>query len=54
MKHLEAFIHLSTAFCLVDQEKIDECIYDSSNDPQDIMKLVQWLDEDAIDLIKPK
>ncbi|KAL6258578.1 hypothetical protein P5V15_010532 [Pogonomyrmex californicus] len=54
MKHLKAFVHLSTAFCHVDQEELGERIYDSPNDPQDIMRLIQWLDEDAIDLITPK
>ncbi|XP_025261932.1 putative fatty acyl-CoA reductase CG5065 isoform X2 [Camponotus floridanus] len=54
MKHLQAFIYLSTAFCHVDQKEIDERIYDSSNDPEDILKLVQYLNEDTIDRITPK
>lgn len=54
MKHLEAFVHLSTAFCHVDQKELGELTYDSPDDPQDIMRLVQWLDESAIDLITPK
>ncbi|XP_025268577.1 putative fatty acyl-CoA reductase CG5065 [Camponotus floridanus] len=54
MKHLQAFIHLSTVFCHTDQKEIGERIYDTSNDPEDIMRLVQCLDEDTIDLITPK
>lgn len=54
IKHLEAFVHLSTAFCHVDQKELEEHIYDSPQDPQDIMRLIQWLDEDTIDLITPK
>jgi len=54
MKHLQAFIHLSTAFCHVGQKEVGERIYDSSNDPEDIMRLVQCLDEDTIDLITPE
>ncbi|XP_011873914.1 PREDICTED: putative fatty acyl-CoA reductase CG5065 isoform X1 [Vollenhovia emeryi] len=54
MKHLESFVHLSTAFCHVDQEELGERTYDSPDDPQDIMRLVQWLDEEGIDLITPK
>ncbi|XP_025265588.1 putative fatty acyl-CoA reductase CG5065 isoform X3 [Camponotus floridanus] len=54
MKHLQAFIHLSTTFCHVDQKEVGERIYDTSNDPEDIMRLVQCLDEDTIDLITPK
>jgi len=54
MKHLESFVHLSTTFCHVDQEKLDERIYESPNDPEDIMRLVQWLDDKSIDFITPK
>jgi len=54
MKHLESFVHLSTTFCYADQEKLDERVYESPDDPQDIMRLVQWLDDESIDLITPK
>ncbi|XP_033230717.1 putative fatty acyl-CoA reductase CG5065 [Belonocnema kinseyi] len=54
MKNLKAFIHLSTAFCHVDQEELGERVYDTPDDPQDVMRLMQWLDESAIDLITPK
>lgn len=54
MKHLRTFVHLSTAFCHVDQKELGECTYDSPDNPQDIIRLVQWLDEDTIDLITPK
>lgn len=54
MKQLQAFVHLSTAFCHVDQEELGERIYDATDDPHDVMRLVQWLDDEAIDLITPK
>ncbi|XP_071565359.1 putative fatty acyl-CoA reductase CG5065 [Temnothorax nylanderi] len=54
MKHLKSFVHLSTAFCHIDQEELGERSYDSSDDPHDIMRLVQWLDDEGIDLITPK
>nr|XP_003703347.2 PREDICTED: putative fatty acyl-CoA reductase CG5065 isoform X1 [Megachile rotundata]XP_012140577.1 PREDICTED: putative fatty acyl-CoA reductase CG5065 isoform X1 [Megachile rotundata] len=54
MKNLTAFVHLSTAFCYPDKEELDEQIYDPSDDPHDVMKMVQWLDESAIDQITPK
>jgi len=54
MKHLEVFVHLSTAFCHVDKEELGERTYDSPDDPYDIMRLVQWLDDESIDLITPK
>ncbi|KAL6426742.1 hypothetical protein ACFW04_009232 [Cataglyphis niger] len=53
MKHLQAFVHLSTAFCHVDQKELGERTYDSPDDPHDVMRLVQWLDEDSTDLITP-
>ncbi|XP_053995401.1 putative fatty acyl-CoA reductase CG5065 [Hylaeus anthracinus] len=54
MKHLKAFVYLSTAFCHPDQQELGERVYDAPNDPHDVMRLIQWLDESAIDLITPK
>ncbi|XP_067214362.1 putative fatty acyl-CoA reductase CG5065 [Linepithema humile] len=54
MKQLECFLHLSTAFCHVDQKELSERFFDSPDDPHDVIKLVQWLDEEAIDLLTPK
>lgn len=54
MPKLQAFVHLSTAFCHVDQEELGERVYDAPDDPDDVIRLVQWLDEEAINLITPK
>ncbi|XP_018051262.1 PREDICTED: putative fatty acyl-CoA reductase CG5065 [Atta colombica] len=54
MKHLVSLVHLSTAFCHVDQKELGERCYDSPDDPQDVMRLVQWLDDEDINLITPK
>ncbi|XP_015175385.1 PREDICTED: putative fatty acyl-CoA reductase CG5065 [Polistes dominula] len=54
MKNLEIFLHLSTAFCHVDQVELGERVYDSPDDPQDVIRLVQWLNDETIDLITPK
>ncbi|XP_066589751.1 putative fatty acyl-CoA reductase CG5065 [Prorops nasuta] len=54
MKHLVCLVHLSTAFCHVDQKELGEKVYDAPDDPHDIMRLIQWMDESAIDLITPK
>ncbi|XP_012281888.1 putative fatty acyl-CoA reductase CG5065 [Orussus abietinus] len=54
MKKLQAFVHLSTAFCHVDQAELGERVYDSPDDPQDVMRLIQWMDESALDLVTPK
>lgn len=54
MKHLQLFLHLSTTFCHVDKEKLDEVIYDSPHDPDDIIRFVQWMDESTVNSITPK
>ncbi|KAI4500925.1 hypothetical protein M0802_004136 [Mischocyttarus mexicanus] len=54
MKKLEVFVYLSTAFCHVDQVELGERVYDSPNDSQDLIRLVEWLDEEIIDNITPK
>ncbi|KAL2735954.1 putative fatty acyl-CoA reductase CG5065 [Vespula squamosa] len=54
MKKLEAFVHLSTAFCHVDQIELGERVYDSPDDPQDIIRFVQWMEDDAINLVTSK
>nr|XP_034192859.1 putative fatty acyl-CoA reductase CG5065 [Osmia lignaria] len=54
LKNLKAFVYLSTAFCYADKEELDERVYDPSEDPRDIMRMVQWLDESSIDQITPK
>ncbi|XP_075167341.1 putative fatty acyl-CoA reductase CG5065 [Haematobia irritans] len=58
MKHLECFVHLSTAFCNYDQEIVYEEVYDFPQKPQDLMRLAEWmnlktLDSIKADLIKP-
>ncbi|XP_063982150.1 putative fatty acyl-CoA reductase CG5065 isoform X1 [Diachasmimorpha longicaudata] len=54
MKHLQVFVHLSTAFCHVDQEELHERVYDAPDNPHEVMRLVRWFKEDALDLVTPK
>lgn len=49
IKHLEAFVHVSTAFSNVDREEVDEIIYPSKMDP---VKLSEFIDEADEALIK--
>ncbi|XP_067209365.1 putative fatty acyl-CoA reductase CG5065 isoform X2 [Linepithema humile] len=53
MKQLECFLHLSTTFCHVDQKELAERMYNSPHDPHNVMILVQWLNEESIDLLTP-
>lgn len=54
MKQLVAFIHSSTAFCHCDLKLMDEKVYDSPHDPDNIVNLVNWMTMEAIDAITPK
>ncbi|KAK0084560.1 hypothetical protein PV325_006789 [Microctonus aethiopoides] len=54
MKNLRVFIHLSTAFCHVDKDELGERIFDSSDDPNEVMRLTKWLKPDALELVTPK
>ncbi|OXU28704.1 hypothetical protein TSAR_010944 [Trichomalopsis sarcophagae] len=54
LRNLVAFVHLSTAFCHVDQEELCEHVYESPYNPHDVIKLVNWLDEKSLKLITSK
>ncbi|XP_034653710.1 putative fatty acyl-CoA reductase CG5065 isoform X3 [Drosophila subobscura] len=53
MKHLEAFIHLSTAFCNCDQEVMYEKVYEFPHKPEDLIRLAEWMDVKTLDTITP-
>ncbi|XP_017839780.1 putative fatty acyl-CoA reductase CG5065 isoform X2 [Drosophila busckii] len=53
MKQLEAFVHLSTAFCNCDQEVMYEKVYDFPHKPEDLMRLAEWMDVKTLDAITP-
>uniref|UniRef100_A0A1B0FKH3 Fatty acyl-CoA reductase n=1 Tax=Glossina morsitans morsitans TaxID=37546 RepID=A0A1B0FKH3_GLOMM len=53
MKNLEAFVHVSTAFCNCDQEVMYEKIYEFPHRPEDLMRLAEWMDVKTLDAITP-
>ncbi|CAL1290421.1 unnamed protein product, partial [Larinioides sclopetarius] len=53
MLHLEALIHVSTAFCHCNRDQIDEVVYDSPVRTQKIIDAIQWMDEDMVRIITP-
>lgn len=53
MKHLKAFIHLSTAFCYCDQEVLLEKVYDCEHHPEDLIRLAEWMDVKALEKVTP-
>ncbi|XP_034478610.1 putative fatty acyl-CoA reductase CG5065 isoform X3 [Drosophila innubila] len=53
MKQLDAFVHLSTAFCNCDQEVMYEKVYEFPHKPEDLMRLAEWMDVKTLDAITP-
>lgn len=58
IKRLKIFLHLSTTFCSNDIQVFKEKIYQCHHDPDDIIRLTEWMDRETInkitgDLIKP-
>ncbi|RZF32452.1 hypothetical protein LSTR_LSTR013396 [Laodelphax striatellus] len=54
MKQIKAFIHLSTAFCHCEVDVLEERVYASPVDPQDVMRAVQWMDSATLEMITPR
>uniref|UniRef100_A0A8D8T7M0 Fatty acyl-CoA reductase n=1 Tax=Cacopsylla melanoneura TaxID=428564 RepID=A0A8D8T7M0_9HEMI len=54
MKKLVAFVHSSTAFCHCDLKVMEEKVYPSPEDPDNIMNLASWLDVETMDILTPK
>jgi hypothetical protein len=48
---VQAFVHLSTAFCHCDQEELEERAYELRLDPLDVMKSLRWMDETSLNMI---
>lgn len=58
VKKLKLFLHLSTTFCSSDIEVFEEKVYPCHHDPNDIIRIIEWMDRESInkitrDLIKP-
>ncbi|GLH06164.1 Fatty acyl-CoA reductase [Gryllus bimaculatus] len=49
-----AFVHLSTAFCHPTQAVLEERCYPPPAPPQDLLRLADWLDEDALNSLAPR
>ncbi|KAK7788972.1 hypothetical protein R5R35_013984 [Gryllus longicercus] len=51
---LEAFVHLSTAFCHPTQAVLEERCYPPPAPPHDLLRLAHWLDDDALNSLAPR
>lgn len=54
MKHLEVFTHVSTAYCHCNEEVLDECFYNSSENPYGLMEMTKLLSDEMLEMITPK
>lgn len=54
MTHLEALVHVSTAYCNCDRTEVKETIYPPSIGPDQVTNLVDTLDENLVDSLTGK
>lgn len=53
-KKLKIFSHMSTAYCHLHERVLYEKVYPPPADPYHVIKTVEWLSDDIIDVITPK
>ncbi|XP_045533620.1 putative fatty acyl-CoA reductase CG5065 isoform X2 [Pieris brassicae] len=53
VKNLVSFVHLSTAFCYPDYERMAEKVHDPPENPHEVLRAASWLSEEQLDLIAP-
>ncbi|ESN90598.1 hypothetical protein HELRODRAFT_70906 [Helobdella robusta] len=54
MKHLQSVVHISTAFANCDQPFISEQVYPAIVEPDKVLELLDWLDDEAFKMITTK
>jgi alcohol-forming fatty acyl-CoA reductase len=54
MVWLQAFIHLSTAFCHPETLVLEETTYDPPYEPEDMIKSVRWMNDDMLNELTKK
>ncbi|KAM9754354.1 fatty acyl-CoA reductase 1 isoform 1-T1 [Menidia menidia] len=54
MKHLEAFVHISTAYAHCDREIIEEVVYPPPVDYRRLIDTLDWMDDDLVSALTPK
>ncbi|XP_050315779.1 fatty acyl-CoA reductase 1 [Anthonomus grandis grandis] len=53
-KHLKCFIHVSTAYCHLNERILYEKPYPPPADPHKVIKTIEWLQDDVLESITPK
>ncbi|XP_071415108.1 fatty acyl-CoA reductase 1 isoform X2 [Pithys albifrons albifrons] len=54
MKHLEVFMHVSTAYAYCNRKLIEEVVYPPPVDPRKLIDSLEWMDDDLVNDITPK
>ncbi|XP_018315447.1 putative fatty acyl-CoA reductase CG5065 [Mycetomoellerius zeteki] len=54
MKHLLVFIHISTAYCHLEEQILCEKTYPPPADPHQVIKCVEWMDDDVVEAMTDK
>lgn len=54
MVKLQAFVHVSTAYCNCDRDVIEEIVYPAPLDPKKVMDTLEWMDDDLVNEITPR
>nr|XP_057942338.1 fatty acyl-CoA reductase 1 isoform X1 [Doryrhamphus excisus]XP_057942340.1 fatty acyl-CoA reductase 1 isoform X1 [Doryrhamphus excisus]XP_057942341.1 fatty acyl-CoA reductase 1 isoform X1 [Doryrhamphus excisus]XP_057942342.1 fatty acyl-CoA reductase 1 isoform X1 [Doryrhamphus excisus]XP_057942344.1 fatty acyl-CoA reductase 1 isoform X1 [Doryrhamphus excisus]XP_057942345.1 fatty acyl-CoA reductase 1 isoform X1 [Doryrhamphus excisus]XP_057942346.1 fatty acyl-CoA reductase 1 isoform X1 [Doryr len=54
MKHLEVFIHVSTAYANCDRELIEETVYPPPVDYVKLIDALDWMDDELVSTLTPK
>lgn len=53
-KHLQAFVHVSTAYANCDFSHIEETVYKPAVEPQKIIDVLEWMDDETVELFTKK
>ncbi|XP_047989966.1 putative fatty acyl-CoA reductase CG5065 [Leguminivora glycinivorella] len=53
LPHLAVFVHVSTAFCYPEYKVLDEKIHSPPAEPDDVLRLCEWLDARQLALLEP-
>ncbi|KAJ4924487.1 hypothetical protein JOQ06_003443 [Pogonophryne albipinna] len=54
MQHLEAFVHISTAYANCNRKHIDEVIYPPPVEPKKLIDSLEWMDDSIVRDITPR
>ncbi|PAA61407.1 hypothetical protein BOX15_Mlig015523g1, partial [Macrostomum lignano] len=54
MPHLEALVHVSTAYANCDRRVVEEAVYAPEVHPQKLLDAIEWMDDDVLEQVTPR